>query len=63
MRAMIQLHTCYVPAGSAFVDEGGGHVHLVRNEGSVPLATVAFQIIRAGGDRRIDVQSPGNCTF
>jgi len=35
----------------------------VRNEGSVPLATVAFQIIRAGGDRRIDVQSPGNCTF
>jgi quercetin dioxygenase-like cupin family protein len=50
-------------AGTAFVDHGGGHVHLVRNENSVDLETVAFQIIPAGAARRIDAPSPGNCGF
>jgi hypothetical protein len=34
-----------------FVDPGGGHVHLIRNEKDVPAQTIAFQLIpvnRAG---------------
>ena len=51
------------PAGTAFVDPGDGHVHMVRNEGSGTLVTQAFQIIPAGGTRRIDAPSPGTCPF
>jgi quercetin dioxygenase-like cupin family protein len=52
------------PAGTGFVDEGGTHVHLVRNAGSEPLVTVAFQILPAGSPtRRIDEPSPGFCSF
>jgi quercetin dioxygenase-like cupin family protein len=51
------------PAGSGFVDAGGTHVHLVRNVGSVPLVTVAFQIMPAGAARRIDEPNPGFCPF
>jgi quercetin dioxygenase-like cupin family protein len=50
-------------AGTGFIDEGGGHVHMVRNEGTTDLVTVAFQIIPAGADRRIDAPSPGHCPF
>jgi quercetin dioxygenase-like cupin family protein len=42
-------------AGSAFVDIGGGDVHVVRNENTVNLETMAFQIVPAGEPRRIDV--------
>jgi quercetin dioxygenase-like cupin family protein len=51
------------PAGTGFIDAGGGHVHMVRNEGSEPLVTVAFQIIPAGDNRRIDVADPRHCPF
>lgn len=51
------------PAGTGFVDAGGGHVHMVRNEGTVPLVTVAFQIIPTGDNRRIHAASPGYCPF
>ncbi len=51
------------PAGTGFIDEGGAHVHLVRNAGSQPLVTVAFQIIPAGAARRIDEPNPGFCPF
>jgi quercetin dioxygenase-like cupin family protein len=50
-------------AGSGFIDAGGGHIHLVRNEGTEPLVTVAFQIIPEGAMRRIEAASPGNCPF
>jgi quercetin dioxygenase-like cupin family protein len=40
--------------GEGFVDEGGDHVHLLRNEGSVDAKTVAVQLIPAGATRRID---------
>jgi quercetin dioxygenase-like cupin family protein len=51
-------------AGEGFVDPGDGHVHLLRNEGSVDAVTVAVQIIPAGAARRIDiVPAPGNCPF
>ena len=46
-----------------FVDPGGNHAHLVRNEGTVPASTIAVQLIPAGTQRRIDVPSPGNCPF
>ena len=51
-------------AGTGFIDKGGsGHMHMVRNEGTVPLETIAFQIIPAGADRRIDAVSAGYCPF
>lgn len=53
----------YYVAGTGFVDRGDGHVHMVRNEASAQLETVAFQIVPAGAARRIDAPNPGNCPF
>ena len=50
-------------AGTGFIDEGGGHVHMVRNQGSVPLVLVAFQIVPHGVARRQDAADPGFCPF
>lgn len=51
-------------AGMGFLDPGDGHVHLLRNEGSVPAVTVAVQLLPAGAPRRIDVTpAPVNCGF
>jgi quercetin dioxygenase-like cupin family protein len=49
--------------GMGFVDAGGNHVHLVRNEGSVMAQTIAVQTIPADSMRRIDAPDPGNCHF
>jgi hypothetical protein len=49
--------------GMGFVDPGGDHVHLIRNEGTVPANTIAVQLIPAGAARRIDAANPGNCPF
>ena len=49
--------------GMGFVDPGGDHVHILRNEGSVEARTTAVQLIPANAMRRIDVASPGNCPF
>ena len=56
--------------GMGFVDPGNGHVHNLRNEGTVEARTVAVQLIPArpdgsssAPDRRIDVDNPGNCPF
>jgi hypothetical protein len=47
-----------------FVDPGGGHVHLVRNEDPTVVATgIAVQLIPEGAMRRIDAAAPGNCPF
>jgi mannose-6-phosphate isomerase-like protein (cupin superfamily) len=51
------------PAGTGVIDPGDGHVHLLRNEGSVDLVTITVQILPAGASRRIDAPSPGNCGF
>ena len=49
-------------AGSGFIDTGGTHVHLVRNESATDtLVTVAFQIIPQGAARRIDAPKPSQC--
>jgi hypothetical protein len=51
------------PAGTGFVDPGGDHVHVLRNEGAVEAETVAVQLLPAGAERRIDAPRPGNCPF
>ena len=50
-------------AGDGFVDPGGTHVHLLRNETSAPAETIAVQLLPNGADRRIDAPAPGNCPF
>ena len=49
--------------GMTFVDPGGTHVHIIRNESNDPAQTIAVQLIPAGAARRIDVADPGNCPF
>ncbi len=38
-----------------FTDPGGGHVHLVRNDGIVDLVLAAFQVVPADATRRQDI--------
>jgi hypothetical protein len=45
--------------GMGFVDPGGDHVHIVRNEGNVEARAIAVQLILADAMRRIDADSPG----
>ena len=49
--------------GTTLVDEGGEHVHVIRNEGPVEARTITVQLLPAGAARRID--APGNpaCNF
>ena len=49
--------------GEGFVDEGGGHVHLIRNESGAAAETVAVQFVPVGATRRIDAPQPNNCNF
>ena len=50
-------------AGQGFVDPGGEHVHVIRNEGTTPATSVTVQLIQAEQPRRIDAPNPGNCVF
>jgi len=50
-------------AGMTFVDEGGDHVHIVRNEGTDVATVVAIRLIPAGQPGRIDAPDPGTCHF
>jgi hypothetical protein len=57
----------FVPGQAAptFVDPGNGHVHNIRNEGSVPASTIAVQLVPfdpAKANRRIDVPAPASCS-
>jgi oxalate decarboxylase/phosphoglucose isomerase-like protein (cupin superfamily) len=52
-----------VQTGEGYIDPGDGHVHILRNEGSVDLITTTVQIVPAGAARRIDAPNPGNCPF
>jgi hypothetical protein len=50
--------------GAAFVDEGYGHVHIGRNEGSTNTQLyVTYLDVPEGASPRIDVPAPGNCAF
>jgi hypothetical protein len=46
-----------------FVDPGGDHVHVLRNEDSIEARTIALQLIPAGATRRIDAEGPASCRF
>jgi hypothetical protein len=46
-----------------FVDEGGSHVHVLRNEGGEEARTIATQLIPAGAVRRVDAAANPNCPF
>ena len=50
-------------AGMTFIERGGTHVHIVRNEGTVEAQVVAVRLIPAGQPGRIDAPDPGNCHF
>jgi quercetin dioxygenase-like cupin family protein len=49
--------------GMGLVDEGGDHVHVLRNEGSVEARTIAVQLIPAGATRRVDAPANPACPF
>jgi quercetin dioxygenase-like cupin family protein len=49
--------------GMGFVDAGGDHVHVIRNEGAVEARTITVQVIPAGAVRRVDAPDPGHCGF
>lgn len=49
--------------GMGFVDEGGDHVHVIRNEGAVEARTVAVQLLPAGATRRISADANPACSF
>jgi hypothetical protein len=49
---------------NAFVDIGGGDVHIIRDESGAVAKTVVVQFIPKNATRRIDVMpAPGNCPF
>jgi Cupin domain len=50
-------------AGSTFVDQGGGHVHIGRNEGATPVELSVTYLLPVGAGARIDAPRPGNCSF
>jgi len=57
----------FVPGQPAptLVDPGSGHLHIIRNEGSVPASTIAVQLVPydpAKANRRIDAPAPDTCS-
>jgi quercetin dioxygenase-like cupin family protein len=48
------------PAGSSLF-EPGGDVHVVRNEGNVPLVNLVIQLLPTGSPRLISEPNPGYC--
>jgi hypothetical protein len=50
-------------ANNAFIDPGGGHVHIIRDESGAVAKDIAVQLIPAGATRREDAPDPGNCHF
>jgi quercetin dioxygenase-like cupin family protein len=47
--------------GQAFVDEGGGHVHIGRNETTASVRLLVTFIVPIGATPTIDAPDPGNC--
>ncbi|MGH9309830.1 MAG: hypothetical protein ACRD1U_10675 [Vicinamibacterales bacterium] len=50
-------------AGMGRVDEGGRHVHVMRNEDAVEARTVAVRLIPLGAVRQNDAGSNAACAF
>jgi hypothetical protein len=56
----------FIPGQPAptLVDPGHGHVHIIRNEGSVMATSIAVQLVPydpAKSNRRVDAPAPANC--
>jgi len=51
-----------VTAGNSVLEEAQT-VHIVRNEGTVPLVNVVVQFVPRGALRTISMPNPGNCSF
>ncbi len=49
--------------GMTFVDEGGEHSHVIRNETPFEARTMAVQVIPAGAGRRDDRPGNPSCLF
>ena len=49
--------------GMGFVDFGGNHVHILRNEDTVEARTIAIQLVPADAMHRVDAEDPGTCRF
>jgi hypothetical protein len=49
------------PAGSGFIDQGGDHLHMLRNETGAAAATIAVQILPKDALRKVDATPPANC--
>ena len=51
--------------GATFVDRGGGHVHIARNEGTVPMVLYATYLVPVAHPVtiRTDAPNPGTCPF
>jgi quercetin dioxygenase-like cupin family protein len=49
--------------GEAFVDKGGGNVHIGRNETGRPVRVLVTFVIPEGAPTSIDAPDPGNCPF
>ena len=57
----------FVPGQPAptLIDPGHGHVHIIRNEGSIAATTIAIQLVPfdpAKANRRIDAPAPETCS-
>jgi quercetin dioxygenase-like cupin family protein len=50
-------------AGDSFVDEGGHHSHIARNEGSTDVVLYATYLLPVGAPLRTDADDPGTCPF
>jgi quercetin dioxygenase-like cupin family protein len=48
-------------AGDGFIDPGGGHVHLLRNESGATAETIAVQLLPKDAARRIPADAPRGC--
>ena len=49
--------------GQAFVDKGGGNVHIGRNETRKPVRVLVTFVIPEGAAPTIDAPDPGTCHF
>jgi quercetin dioxygenase-like cupin family protein len=48
-------------AGDSFVDEGGEHVHMLRNESNATAETIAVQVLPHGAPRKTSADQPATC--
>jgi hypothetical protein len=57
-------HVYSATGTNAFIDPGGGHVHIIRDESGAVAKTIAVQLVPTGATRRQDIPTaPGNCPF